>query len=67
MTSRHKGQAYCTTEYISAGGWLRTTWQGFVSAAAARGALRALGQVPYLLNDNSQLQGPCFDSVSWLE
>ncbi|MEJ7661605.1 MAG: hypothetical protein WKG07_19455 [Hymenobacter sp.] len=70
---RHNGHAYCTTEYILTDGWLRTTWQGFVSAAeaqsGAQGALEALSQqsVPYLLNDNSQIQGPWFDSVSWLE
>lgn len=70
---RHHGHTYCTTEYLSADGWLRTTWQGFVSAAeaqhGAQGALEALGQmtVPYLLNDNTQLQGPWFDSVNWLE
>ena len=70
---RHNGEAYCATEYLPADGWLLTTWQGFVSAAeaqdGARGALEALSQkaVPYLLNDNSQIQGPWFDSVSWLE
>ncbi len=70
---RHNGQPYCTTEFVAAEGWLRTTWQGFISAAEARqgaeGALEALGQVPvpYLLNDNSQIQGPWFDSVAWLE
>ncbi|GAA4497756.1 hypothetical protein GCM10023172_13220 [Hymenobacter ginsengisoli] len=67
------GQAYCTTEYVSAEHWLRTTWQGFVSPAdAEQGALAALGVLqeglaPCLLNDNSQIKGPWFDSVAWLQ
>lgn len=70
---RHNGHPYCTTEFVAAEGWLRTTWQGFVSATdaqrGAEGALEALSQqsVPYLLNDNSQIQGPWFDSAAWLE
>lgn len=65
--------AFCVTEYIPAERWLRTTWQGFVvptdAKQGAAGALEALGQtpVPYLLNDNSQIQGLWFDSVDWLQ
>jgi len=71
---RHpNGQAFCTTEYIASERWLRTTWQGFVSPLdAEQGAQAALEPlnltgVSYLLNDNSQLQGPWFDSVEWLQ
>ncbi|TDN40370.1 hypothetical protein E4631_11500 [Hymenobacter sp. UV11] len=65
--------AFCLTEYIPAECWLRTTWQGFVAPAhaeqGAAGALEALRQMPspYLLNDNSQIRGPWFDSVDWLQ
>jgi hypothetical protein len=65
--------AFCLTEYIPAEGWLRTIWQGFVAPLnaeqGATGALEALRQMPspYLLNDNSQIQGPWFDSVDWLQ
>lgn len=51
---------------------LRATWIGFVDLPEAiRGAnnyLRALEQlhVPYLLNDNSNLRGPWFDTLEWL-
>ncbi len=71
---RHaNGQAFCTTEYVADEHWLRTTWQGFVSPLEAeRGAqviLEPLSMLPvhYLLNDNSQLQGPWFDSIDWLQ
>jgi len=70
---RANGQAFCTTDYIAAERWLRTTWQGFVSPAdAEQGAQSALepldiSDVHYLLNDNSQLQGPWFDSIDWLQ
>lgn len=71
---RHSdGQAFCTTDYVAAEGWLRTTWQGHVTPAdAEQGAAAALeplriGAVPYLLNDNSQIKGPWFDSLEWLQ
>jgi hypothetical protein len=73
-TVRHaNGQPYCITEYVPAEGWLLTTWLGFVSPAdAEQGALaalepRCLGPISCLLNDNSQIQGPWFDSVAWLK
>ena len=53
--------------------WLRATWRGYIDPLeAARGAERYLDHVasircPYLLNDNTELQGPWFDSVAWLE
>jgi hypothetical protein len=71
---RHSnGQAFCTTEYIAAERWLRTTWQGMVSPLdaeqGAQAALEPLGltAVLYLLNDNSELRGPWFDSIDWLQ
>jgi hypothetical protein len=70
---RHaNGQAFCITEYVAAEGWLRTTWKGYVTppdaeqgATAALEPLHASG-ISYLLNDNSQLKGPWFDSTDWL-
>ncbi len=65
--------AFCRTEYIPAEHWLRTNWQGFVAPMdaeqGAAGALEAMRQTPspYLLNDNSQIQGLWFDSVDWLQ
>jgi len=73
IVRRHHGEAYCTTEYVPAERWLRTTWRGFITSAEAEdGALGALeglrlSPLPYLLNDNSQVQGPWFDSVEWLQ
>jgi hypothetical protein len=52
--------------------WLRATWRGFVdSEEALRGAdsyLKNLGGLRYtcLLNDNTGLHGPWFDSLEWL-
>jgi len=66
------GQPYCQTRFNAADGWLETTWQGFVTEVdGERGALAALevlalSHVPLLLNDNSQIQGPWFDSLDWL-
>lgn len=70
--TRASGQAYCTTYYDEQQQWLRATWQGYVTPAdGERGAgelLHLLGatHVPFLLNDNSQVAGPWFDSVDWL-
>jgi len=67
------GHAYCITEYVPAEHWLRTTWRGFVSPTEAElGAgtvLELLHTAPIacLLNDNSQVQGPWFDSITWLQ
>jgi hypothetical protein len=70
---RHaNGQPFCTTDYVASEHWLRTTWQGFVSPAEAEQGAQMilepmhLRPVHYLLNDNSQLQGPWFDSIEWL-
>lgn len=67
------GRPFCVTEYIAAEGWLRATWKGHVTVAdAEQGALAALeplriGTVLYLLNDNSQIKGPWFNSLDWLK
>lgn len=67
------GQEFCFAEYNEADHWLQATWHGVVTTQdSQRGApemlqlLRAT-QSPYLLNDNSQVQGPWFDSVDWLQ
>jgi len=63
----------CTLTYEEQDDWLRATWYGYVDAAEAlRGAEQYLAHAgarpcPYLLNDNSRLQGPWFDSVNWLQ
>ncbi|RZK56559.1 MAG: hypothetical protein EOO59_09705 [Hymenobacter sp.] len=62
----------CTLTFDESGGWLRATWRGFIdSEEAYRGAdhyLRQLADIrcPYLLNDNTALYGPWFDSLDWL-
>ena len=63
---------YCQLTYDTDRQWLRVTWQGFVGPEQARdGALAGLQMLQqlhcaYLLNDNSQLEGPWFDSLFWL-
>ena len=52
--------------------WLQATWRGFVdSAEALAGATSYLAHAarrpsPYLLNDNTALRGPWFDTLGWL-
>lgn len=52
--------------------WIRATWMGYIdSQEAYNGAMDFLDTMktfhcPYLLNDNSGLRGPWFDSVEWL-
>jgi hypothetical protein len=66
-------QDICINEYDEVNHWLRATWQGFVTHQdATQGAVECLKvmritHAPYLLNDNSQIIGPWFDSVEWLE
>jgi hypothetical protein len=63
----------CTLSLEPADGWLCTTWSGYVTPADAKsGALDYLEQARhfpshYLLNDNTNLQGPWFSSLQWLE
>ncbi len=62
----------CALTYEETEGWLCATWQGYVDPLEAReGAaayLHHAAQRPcaLLLNDNSQLHGPWFDSLDWL-
>ena len=62
----------CTLTFEEPNQWLRATWRGFVdSEEAMRGADNYLKQLadircPYLLNDNTALHGPWFDSLDWL-
>lgn len=52
--------------------WLRATWVGYIDPQEAYdGAVNFLDTMnkfhcPFLLNDNSGLRGPWFDSVEWL-
>lgn len=63
----------CILTFDESGQWLRATWCGFISMEEAMlGSgryLHALAEVhcPYLLNDNTALLGPWFDSIEWLE
>jgi hypothetical protein len=71
LSFRTGGQ--CTLALEQAEGWLRATWTGHIGAAEAmQGATNYLSQVGpthclYLLNDNTALRGPWFDSTRWLE
>ncbi|MVN77576.1 hypothetical protein GO988_14675 [Hymenobacter sp. HMF4947] len=62
----------CALSYEAENNWLRATWRGYVDPAEAmRGAQAYLHHAaqmpsPLLLNDNSQLRGPWFDSLDWL-
>lgn len=62
----------CRLTYDEAHHWLRATWSGYIDPVEAmRGAEAYLQHAartpsPYLLNDNSQLRGPWFDSLDWL-
>ena len=64
------GREYCHITYSERDHWLLVTWKGVVTTQdSQRGATELLQQlppVPYLLNDNSQVLGPWFDSVDWL-
>lgn len=62
----------CRLAYDEANHWLRATWSGYIDPLEARRGAEAYLQhaartpSPYLLNDNSQLRGPWFDSLDWL-
>lgn len=63
----------CELSFVEEEGWLQATWIGYVDPTEAyNGASRYLQALqklhcPYLLNDNSRLSGPWFDSVEWLQ
>jgi hypothetical protein len=62
----------CTLSYNNEEHWLQAVWKGFINPLEAqRGAEAYLYHAnqhpsPYLLNDNSQLHGPWFESLDWL-
>ena len=65
---------YCRATYHETTRWLHLTWAGVATTAdghcAAAELLRQLpatAQVQCLLNDNSQVLGPWFDSLDWLQ
>ncbi len=65
-------QSSCVLAYEEVNHWLRATWRGYVDPMEAmQGAeayLRHAAHTPslLLLNDNSRLRGPWFDSLDWL-
>lgn len=62
----------CTLVYDEENQWIRAIWRGYIGPGeATEGAtdyLHLLEKLssPYLLNDNSAIDGPWFDSVDWL-
>ncbi|MET4105078.1 hypothetical protein [Hymenobacter sp. UYP22] len=72
LLSSPDATVYCQLTYDPTSQWLRTVWRGFVGPdQAQQGGIVSLEMLnefhcPYLLNDNSQLDGPWFDSVHWL-
>lgn len=71
LTFQTGGQ--CVLSLEQADGWLRATWSGYISPDdALSGASNYLSHVGpfhnlYLLNDNTSLRGPWFDSLMWLD
>jgi hypothetical protein len=63
----------CQLTFQKQQGWLRATWSGVITTEnALRGGQNYLQQAGplhclYLLNDNTALQGPWFDSLDWLK
>jgi hypothetical protein len=70
LSFRTGGQ--CTLSLEQTNGWLRAVWSGYITSDdAMSGAMNYLAQVGpfhtlYLLNDNTGLRGPWFDSIEWL-
>jgi hypothetical protein len=62
----------CALFYDEAEHWLKAIWRGYVDPDEAMNGAQAYLQYaaqfpcPYLLNDNSQLTGPWFESLEWL-
>jgi hypothetical protein len=62
----------CALTYEETDQWLRATWRGYVDPVEARQGAEAYlfhaAHLPcnLLLNDNTQLRGPWFDSLDWL-
>jgi hypothetical protein len=65
-------QSACILTYEESEQWLQATWSGYIDPIEAmRGAEAYLERVSqrscaFLLNDNSQLRGPWFESTDWL-
>lgn len=65
-------KSFCDLSYNKAEGWLQAIWQGYVDQTeahwGAQSYLQHVARMPsaFLLNDNSGLQGPWFESLEWL-
>jgi hypothetical protein len=65
-------RSFCDLSYNETEGWLQAIWCGYVDQAEAQwGAQSYLKHVvrrpsAFLLNDNSGLRGPWFESLEWL-
>lgn len=63
----------CTLTLDPSPGCLHAAWSGYITPSDAMGGAEhyltqaKLFHSPYLLNDNSNLRGPWFDSLVWLE
>ena len=67
-----KDGSTCELQYDQENQWIRAIWLGYIDPEQAyQGATNFLDAMhtfhsAYLLNDNSGLRGPWFDSVEWL-
>jgi hypothetical protein len=67
-----RDHSFCDLSYNEAEGWLQAIWHGYVDKEEAQWGAQAylekVRQMPsaLLLNDNSGLQGPWFESLEWL-
>lgn len=72
LTTDPRDHSACALSYNETEHWIQAVWQGHVDQVEAmKGAeayLRNAIRVPcsYLLNDNSMLRGPWFESLEWL-
>lgn len=72
FTTDPRDVSTCQIVYEETHNWLRATWSGFVDPTeATKGAeaylhYAAQSGCTYLLNDNSRLRGPWFNSLEWL-
>lgn len=64
--------SFCDLSYNEKEGWLQAIWRGYVDQVEAQWGAQAYLQhvtrIPsaFLLNDNSGLKGPWFESLEWL-
>ena len=67
-----RDRSSCILTYDEQEQWLQATWRGFVDdAEALAGGASYLEHAarcpsPFLLNDNTALRGPWFDTLGWL-